>query len=109
MLRKSVLVGCIAAAAFGLSAAGALARGGGGFGGGFHGGGFHGGGFSGGGFHGGAPMGVGPRVGQFHGFRGDGVRHFHGRRFAFIGPYAYGGYYDDDCYWRRGRLVCPYY
>lgn len=109
MLRKTVLVGCIAAAAVGVSAAGALARGGGGFGGGF-GGGAHIGGFSGGGFHGGGPhVGVGPRVGAFHGFRGGGGRYFRGHRFAYVAPYAYGGYADDDCYWRRGRWVCPYY
>lgn len=101
MLRNKILVGFVAAAALGLSALGASARVGGVGGGGFHGGAaFHGAGA----FHPG-----GMHAGGFHGFRDGAHRHFHGRNFAFYGPYVYGAYDEDDCYWRGRHWVCPDY
>jgi hypothetical protein len=113
MLKNSIILGGVAAVALGLSTMGAMAAhgGGGGFGGG--GGGFHGGG--GGGLHGGGGgfHGGGGHYGGIRGYRSGAYNHsnhFHGRRFAFYGPYADYGYgYGDDCYLRRGRWVCDYY
>lgn len=102
MLKNTFLIGGVAAVVLGLSAMSAQARGGG-FGGGFHGGGaFHGGGLHAGGIR-------GYRAGGFRGYHAGGYRHFRGRGLAFYGPYAYGAYSDDDCYWRGRRWVCSYY
>ena len=89
---------------FAQKGAGAAAYGGGGGGGGGHsggggrgggGGGHYGGGYGGGGHYGGR---------RFYGGGGLGFGGYYGGYY----PYAVGGYYDDDCYVVRRRVLTPY-
>jgi len=47
-------------------------------------------------------------VGGFHGYRSGGRGIYRGGYLGYT-PYIYGGYDDNECYWRGRRWVCPYY